>query len=669
MWGSGAMRQFGRRFLMLAVFGAQSVAAGTALDASEFLQEPEYRTAVLSPEGSYLAQIWRDPRANTQILTVTDLRDGSGGVVGRLGDRVHRPMAVRWLSEERLLVDIMSPWDSGAAERKARKDSGYVFDDHMMVIRTLAMDVDAGNATPLIDRGTALINARLGSQIRHTLPADRDHVMLPHFRSRRLVLHKVNIYTGEESIVATGGPRTVDFLADEQGALRYRVDWYAKRQELRIFELDHEAEWRRVDSIYLLDDEVSEGGERPTLFGASGSDLVYRKRNNDTGRHELYIYRAEKESFETLYADPERDVLNTLFDGWSDQTEGFILDGDVFEYRYFDEEKQRIHDELANIFDPSQVRILSMTQDKSSATLRVEGLNNPGSFYLYNRESGKLAFLRDAYSKLSEDALGEGAFIRYKARDGLAISAYALFPPGYEAGQRYPLVVLPHGGPQSRDRALYDPLAQFIATRGYVVVKPNFRGSTGYGPEFEEAGYRQWGQAMQDDLSDAVDFLVRQGIADENRVCIGGVSYGGYAALMGVVKESGRYQCSFSINGVTDLLYLAKREARFAPDDYIRSMVSERIGDPDADAEMLRLYSPIHQVHRIETPLLIVTSEHDGIVPASHGRKMVAALERRDKVHRSIVLEKSGHSPLRRYDEGLLVLTEVEKFLARHLNN
>ena len=668
MWGSGAVRQFGRRFLMLAVLGAQSVAADTALDASEFLQEPEYRTAVLSPEGSYLAQIWRDPRANTQILTVTDLRDGSSGVVGRIGDRVHRPAGVRWASEERLLVDIMSPWDSGAAERKARNNPGYVFDDHAMVVRTVAMDVDGGNSIALLDRGAPIFIRTAGTQVRNTLPADPDHVMIPSFRNRRFILQKINVHSGDSHTVATGGPQTRRFLVDDRGSVRYRIDWLPRRKEYRIFELDEESEWHRIDSVYATQVEVA-GAERPNLFAISGNDLVYRKRNAETGRQELFTYRAEERTFELLSADPERDVMTTLFDGSSDQVGGYVLDGDTLEYRYFDTDIQQAYDELAARFEPNQVEILSVTREKSLLTLRVTGMSNPGSYYLYDRSNTHLSFLSDAYSTLNENTLAEGAFLRYRARDGLTISAYALFPPSYVPGDRYPLVVLPHGGPQARDRALYDPLAQFIATRGYVVVKPNFRGSTGYGLEFEEAGYRQWGQAMQDDLSDAVSFLIRRGIADQDRACIGGVSYGGYAALMGVVQESDRYRCSFSINGVTDLLDYAKREARFAPDDYIRSMVSERIGDPDADEEMLRLYSPIHQVHRIETPLLIVTSEHDGIVPASHGRKMVTALERRDKVHRSIVLEKSGHSPLRRYDEGLLVLTEVEKFLARHLNN
>ena len=230
--------------------------------------------------------------------------------------------------------------------------------------------------------------------------------------------------------------------------------------------------------------------------------------------------------------------------------------------------------------------------------------------------------------------------ITYKARDGQLIRAYGLLPADYESGKKYPLVVMPHGGPHARDRSTYDEFAQFIATRGYVVIKPNFRGSTGYGKAFEEAGYREWGGLMQDDLTDAVDYLVRQGVADPERICIVGISYGGYAALMGAVKTPDLYQCTVSINGVGHLPRIIGSQIRRAEDDdRAREIMHERIGNPKTDEDLLELNSPTLQADKIRIPVLVIAGGEDNVVPVWQSRSLVKAFERNDVEHRYIELD------------------------------
>ena len=635
-------------------------------DASAFIQEPDYLDAVLSPDGRYLAQLWNDSKSHSRILSITDLSKQGNPIVGRLGDRVIRPAAVRWATTSRLIVDVVMPMDSRSAARKARRSDDYSFDDHAMVARVLAMDADGGNVIPLIARGM-LVRAGTGrTQVRNLLPDDPDHVLIPAYRSGRAVLNKVNVHTGDSHVVTRGGPNTTVFLSNSHGEVGYRLDFNRTRNALTILARADDDKWERVDSIDLDEEGIEDTGERPSLFGISGNDIVYRKINPGTGLTELYAWRVDARSFEVVASDKNMDVLGPIFGGVSDEIDGYVVDGDTLDYRYFDEQTQHVYAALTDVFEPENVRILSITQDRKLATVRVSGLDNPGKYYLYDHESKALSFLRDSHAGLTPDTLGQGVFLKYKARDGYLLNAYAILPPGYDSNSRYATIVLPHGGPHARDRALYDLFAQFLATRGYVVVQPNFRGSTGYGRKHRELGFKQWGRLMQDDVSDALEFLVRRGITDADRVCIAGISYGGYSALAGALDSENRYKCSITINGVTDLVDLVRRRTRFAPDDAGKRYFADTIGHPVRDLDLLKQYSPARRAADISIPVLVIASTHDPIVPASHSRKLIDALERHDVPHQFIELENSGHNPFSRQDEGLMTLDAVERFLNVH---
>jgi dipeptidyl aminopeptidase/acylaminoacyl peptidase len=261
--------------------------------------------------------------------------------------------------------------------------------------------------------------------------------------------------------------------------------------------------------------------------------------------------------------------------------------------------------------------------------------------------------------------LGEVKEISYKARDGASIPGYLTMPAAKSSGA-IPLVVLPHGGPQERDYLEFNWLTQFIASRGYAVLQPQFRGSTGFGDAFREAGYRQWGGLMQDDVTDGVRFLIEQGIADPHRICIVGASYGGYAALAGAAFTPELYSCAVSISGVSDLPALLREEVPIYEGTISNSM-SEwkmRIGGPN-DSN-LAAKSPINSVKAIKVPILIVYGTADSVVPNAQSEKMVAALKAAGKSVSVAILAGEDHW-LSRTETRVQVLKELDAFLGKNL--
>ncbi|MFY9511185.1 MAG: alpha/beta fold hydrolase, partial [Rubrivivax sp.] len=227
-----------------------------------------------------------------------------------------------------------------------------------------------------------------------------------------------------------------------------------------------------------------------------------------------------------------------------------------------------------------------------------------------------------------------------------------------------PLVLLPHGGPTSRDDIDFDPWAEFLADRGHAVLQVNFRGSEGYGLAFRQAGLKRWGLEMQDDLEDAAAWAQRQGLGADGRICIVGGSYGGYAALMGLVKTPALYRCAVSFAGVTDLPALIAHES-----DYIggRNAALRTIGDPERDGERLRATSPALQAQQLRAPVLLVHGNADRVVPVAQSQAMARALQRAGKPHRYVEQDGGDHH-LSRQQHRLALFGELETFLDQHLH-
>jgi dipeptidyl aminopeptidase/acylaminoacyl peptidase len=317
--------------------------------------------------------------------------------------------------------------------------------------------------------------------------------------------------------------------------------------------------------------------------------------------------------------------------------------------------------------DSANVYVVDSSDDSQVLLLFVEGPSDPPSYYRYRVDSGQLGLIGLKQEVMTNRLLPTASIIEYQARDGMKLNGYLTIPPGAKTATRLPLVMMPHGGPEARDHLTFDLHVQHLAALGYAVFQPNFRGSDGFGRNFAESGYGQWGRKMQDDISDALAMLVARQHVDPARVCIVGASYGGYAALAGATLTPDLYKCVVAISGPGNLAeFLKSRRKLFGEDSDVYAYWMRQIGDPDRDAANIAAVSPALLVDRIKAPILLVHGDADDIVPYSASVEMKKALDKAGRPTRLITLEDESHSDWS--EESLrLVLDEVGEFVRSNI--
>jgi len=362
-----------------------------------------------------------------------------------------------------------------------------------------------------------------------------------------------------------------------------------------------------------------------------------------------------------LFQDPHYDAGGTLKDDWSGRVIGYVVDRDMPEYHYFDPKREALQRGLEQAFPGLSVHAVSMDQAGDRVIVEAVGPRTPESYYLYDRINHHASAIAASYPDLAESAMGEVKTYDYSARDGLHIPAYLTLPPG-KAPHGLPLVVVPHGGPDARDDMTFDFLRQFLASRGYAVLQPQFRGSRGFGRAFAHAGFGQWGLKVQDDITDGVKKTIADGIADPRRICIFGGSYGGYAALAGATLTPGLYACVASLAGPSDL----EKMLDYSHDKFgttAENYWMARIGKDSAQRDAV---SPALHADRVTAPVLLLHSELDVTVPIAQSEIMDKALEAAGKKVEFIRLPGDDHY-MALEQTRLRVLQELEKFLAANI--
>lgn len=332
-------------------------------------------------------------------------------------------------------------------------------------------------------------------------------------------------------------------------------------------------------------------------------------------------------------------------------------------YQFLDPTFERMWRSVKAAFPGKQVRIQSLSNDLRQIVVRTEGPGDPGTYQLVDMDRRSAEIIGEEYP-LRPDQVGEVRAISYAAADGMRIPGYLTLPPGVSEPKGLPLVVLPHGGPASRDYYGFDWWAQALASRGYAVLQPNFRGSDGLGQAHLEAGYGEWGRKMQTDLSDGVRWLASEGIVDPAKVCIVGASYGGYAALAGPTLDPGVYRCAVSVAGVSDLRAMVQwsasqsgRRDTSSVRYWNRFMGAERLGDRALDA-----LSPAYQVDKLTVPVLLLHGRDDTVVPIIQSRRFVDAARSAGKPVEFVELSSEDHW-LSKAATRLQMLTETVRFL------
>jgi len=639
------------RALALALAAAIPLGSAAAKPPVEaFSNLPAIRSPGLSPDGKKFAAIQEmNGRPVVAVYTI---------------DSDAPPLAIpssewviwgfQWVSNEKLV--IMASQNSRTPDERGK----------WTLHRTVAISADGSNPVALMGNVEGLANNSSSAHIADIALNDPDHIYVPLYvevqdRGFALDLFQVDLTTGRGKRVAHGDYDTRDWIMDGKGGVVARID-ETKRPPTEHLMVPDGDDWREVAKA----DVIATGGVNIAGLTDDGAGVV--RGTLVDGRFALTRLDLATGKETVLLSDPRYDVAGPIVDEWTGRVIGGVLSSGSYSAKYFDPQHQRRHKALFKAFPNLIVFSISADLARDREIVVTEAPRQPAKYYLVDRATKTASEVGSSYPGLTEADLGEMKPYDYTARDGLLIPAFITLPPG-KTPKNLPAVVMPHGGPDSSDGLGFDWWAQFMANRGYVVLQPNFRGSSGYGTAFTEAGLQQWGLKMQDDITDGVMKMIADGIVDPKRVCIVGASYGGYAALAGATLTPDLYACVVSIAGVSDLPKMISHERRMhGSDSGVVSFWISRIGSPTDDSERLRATSPARHADAVKAPVLLMHPENDTTVPIAQSELMAEELEDAGKSVRFVELEGDDHY-LQLSATRYRMLTELEAFLAANIGN
>jgi dienelactone hydrolase len=547
-----------------------------------------------------------------------------------------------------------------------------------------AVDHDGGRLVELADRSGIAEGPRLGSRIgRKLLPwhtymldqagrqdSDYAYVSSYNFDTRREVrsvdLLRLNTVSGVAQKVPRPGD-VQDWTLDHQGEPRLASSFDKDTITLHYRE-PSSGDWRVLASYPAFGDDSK--ALQPLGFTPDGKLYVLARSGgrDTTAIHTLDVATGK------LSPEPVLVTAGFDFDGElvrnRDRVLGARFRTDAVSNEWFDPKMKQVQAALDKLL-PATINLISAPAQADSPWVLVTSYSDriPETYALYHTRTGAINKIGAARPGIDPTRMGRQQFVRYQARDGLAIPALLTLPAGAKPA-KLPLVVLVHGGPYVRGGSWgWSADSQFLASRGYAVLEPEFRGSRGFGIKHYKAGFKQWGLAMQNDLADGVRWAVAKGLVDPERVCIAGGSYGGYATLMGLVNDPGMYKCGINFVGVTDINLLYSGGWSFTndtSDEYKAYGMPEMIGDPVKDAAQFKATSPTEQAARITQPLLLAYGGADRRVPINHGTGFRDAVMRTNKNVEWVEYPEEGHGwslEKNRID----VWGRVERFLDRHI--
>jgi len=474
-------------------------------------------------------------------------------------------------------------------------------------------------------------------------------------------VYSINIATGERKLLYKNDSNVSNWVTDLEGNLRLAV----------ISLPDASTQINRIEGDKLVEVYKCQFGETcsPIRFHKN-SQQVYMVTNQgeDVDLSRLTLFNPQTKKLEVVDSDPEKqvDFGSPIFSEETEELIGTVYAGDKQRIYPKDEEFAADLAYLKEKLPDGQLGLSSMTEDGQKMIVAVSSDVDPGSAYLFDRQTKKLSLLYQILPELKRENLAKMTPIRYTARDGLEIPAYLTLPVGKSA-RNLPVIVMPHGGPWARDYWGYSPYTQFFANRGYAVLQPNFRASTGYGKKFLNAGNKQWGTgAMQHDISDGVKYLIDEGIADPKRVGIFGGSYGGYATLAGLAFTPELYAAGASYVGPSNLITLFNSVPPYW--ESFKAELKLRMGNPETPEgkKQLQQQSPLFSADKMKSPLLVIQGANDPRVKQAESDQIVAALRNKTIDVGYLLAPDEGHG-FRKETNKLAVAKALERFFASHL--
>jgi len=611
-----------------------------------FFGNPQISQLQISPDGRYLAML--QPANNRMNISVVDR---VAKTKRRITDmKEENVTGIMWLNDSRL---------GFFQQYKGQESFGFY-----------AVNADGTNlrilrqATTMEEERVTNMESRRGFTVIDYLPDDPDHILVNVSRGNSGLgdVYRLNVNTEKRRIIMSNLGKVREWLTDRRGVVRVAISTDELEEHSSImYRSDEKSEWVELGRI------PTDGQKwEPLAFDGDNRTLFIRSNvGRDTDA--IFTYDPEKKEITGLvFADPTYDASDVIYSRARNKIVGVVYEAEKPQVYWLDEAERNLAAAVDAALPGTTNRFVSSTRDGKTRIIRSFSDRDPGTYYLLQVETMELQELIRANPAVNPAKMAEMRPISFKARDGLTIHAYLTLPPG-RPERALPVIVNPHGGPFGiRDSWGFNPEVQFLANRGYAVLQVNYRGSGGYGFSFEEAGYRQWGLKMQDDLTDAVQELIKLGLADPERVAIYGASYGGYAALAGLVYTPELYRVGINYVGVSDIERLGLMRIFSGTSKPTQKYVARRWLHRDIDKEQIHATSPVNFIANIRVPSLHAYGKYDPRVTIDQGEVLEQQLKKHGKDYEYVVVSNEGHG-FNKFENRIDFYRKVEAFLERHM--
>jgi dipeptidyl aminopeptidase/acylaminoacyl peptidase len=583
--------------------------------AADFGAVPFLSSPVLSPDGTHVAA--KGLVDGKTMVVIVDISTPERKLMrSGLPDKLQFE-SLRWAGNDHVLVGV------------SKLD--HVFGDEVRITRLVLVDIHSSKSTLVGPREQGVI----GDDIVYL---DHDGKFLLLSAQANIFeypsVYRVDLVSGKSTLLVRPRDGVWNWFADSNGVVRGGLE----TQEGKWWLLYRPGESGAFKRILRSDDGHDNNVQQ--FATVIGSDQGYAVADGKTGHLALYRYDfAASKLGELLYENPDYDIDDFSL-GPDGQLRSVYYTDDRAEIAWFDPELKKLQARIDHALPERINRIASFSDDHSRALVWSGSATDPGAYLLYDRARHAMDVFTQPYEKLLGKQLAPMQPVKYAARDGLEIPGYLTLPPG-RGDRNLPLVVMPHGGPYARDEWGYEPWVQYLASKGYAVLQPNFRGSTGFGRKYVEAGTGAWGRGMQDDIDDGVKWLAARGTVDAKRVCIMGASFGGYAAEWAAVRNPEMYRCAISFAGVSDVEAQLKYSRKsFSAPRYFRDWRERVKGDRSFELDQI---SPLKSVERMTVPILIAHGDDDDTVPVSQSRRLHDALIKLGRAHEYVIYQGESH--------------------------
>ena len=595
----------------------------------DFFKNPEKTAFEISPDGQKVAfmQPWEN-RLNVHVKNI-----GSNEVI-RLTSATERDIAgYLWLGDSR----IGYVQDTGGDEN----------------FRLFAVNIDGTNQADL----TPFDSVRV--QIIDELENNPQEMLIGlNKKDQRLHdVYRLNVLTGQMELIAENPGNISGWQTDHAGKLR--LAFTADGVNTSILYRQTEQDTFHIILTTDFREEVN-----PMFFTFDNKNL-YVSSNRKRDKSALYIFDINTATeTDLIFGHDEVDISWAMYSKKRKVLTGVSIYTSKQKYHFFDNWRENVQKDLEEKLPGVEVRLSDLDDNETMALVRTFNDKTRGAYYLYNTETKELSKLADISPWLDPLKMADMIPISYKSRDGLTINGYLTLPKD-SSDKNLPVIVNPHGGPWARNRWGFNSEVQFLANRGYAVLQMNFRGSTGYGRNFKEIGFKQWGKSMQDDVTDGVHWLINEGIADKDRIGIYGGSYGGYATLAGVTFTPELYACGVDYVGPSNIFTLLNSLPPYW--ELYRQMFYEMVGNPEDDKELLEEISPVFHVDKIKAPLFVAQGANDPRVKQAESDQIVEALKLKGIDVQYMVKDNEGHG-FRNEENRMEFYNAMIEFLNKHMN-